>query len=96
MGLLCLLLFVGLELCHPAADLLHFNGHLGCSEHKAAAHSSNAAQNLTLEAHGPFVLVSAPLFPLPAPQRWFLLPRAQSPESLILPVPSPVPICSCV
>ncbi|MDF1556256.1 MAG: hypothetical protein P1P84_24525 [Deferrisomatales bacterium] len=96
MGPLCLLLFLGLELCHPAADLLHFNAHLGCEEHNAAEHSSNAAENPTVDTHGPFVLVSAPGFQLPVPGRWALLLRAQRPESLVLPVPSPVPICGSV
>ena len=95
-GMLFLLLFAGLELCHPAADLLHFNGHLGCAEHRAAAHSSNAAEHPTLDAHGPFVLASASLLQLPSPRRWVLLPRDHSPESPFFSVPSPVPIRSCV
>ncbi len=93
-GLLFLVLFVGLELSHPAADLLQFSGHLLCADHDSAAHGAPA--ELVLDAHGPFVLASSPLLQLPSPRRWVLLPRDHSPESPFLSVPSPVPIRSCV
>ena len=93
-GLLFLLLFVGLELCHPAADLLQFSGHLRCAEHNTAAHGPPAAEDPVRDAHGPFVLTLTSLFQLPAPRCWVLLPGDHHPESLFLSVPSPIPIRS--
>jgi len=91
-GVLFLLLFVGLELCHPAADLLHLGGHLSCAEHNTAAHGSAAGEGPVLDAHGPFVLASAPLFQRPSPCRGALPVLEELPESRFLSVPSPVPI----
>ena len=95
-GLLFLVLFAGLELCHPVADLLHLNGHLRCAEHHTATHGSTAGEGPVLDAHGPFVLVSAALFQHPASHRWLLPLPDHSPESPFLSVPFPVPICSRV
>jgi hypothetical protein len=89
-----LLLFVGLELCHPAADLLHRNSHCDGAEHNTADHGTTAAETQSIEAHDPLVLASAPRFQLPMPRRWVVPYSDPRPESPALFVPSPVPIRS--